>query len=304
MTNKVYDIVADQIINALDNNVVPWRRPWALRGGDIARNRWNKPYRGINVFLLSMEKMLKGYSSNFWMTYNQVEKLGGRVREGEKSTFVIFWKLFEVESKNEMNETTKKRIPVLRYFRVFNLDQTHDVKLTRAMKAESEPQPEGIEFNPLDDAEAIMSTYLAREDAPRFVEGGNVASYQPKTDVVTVPRREQFSTPEEYYSTVFHEFSHSTGHTDRVGRKGIMEFDHFGSGQYGEEEFVAELTAAFGCADAGIDNTRDNSVAYIQGWSAKIKADKQIVVKAAAAAQKAWDFISDYQYEANNEDDD
>lgn len=297
MSNKVYQIVTDEIVAMLDKGIVPWRRGWTVRGSSIARNAWDKPYRGINVFILAFERAVKGYKSNTWMTFKQIQKVGGSVIEGSKSTVVIFWTLFEVEDRS--SKTGKKRVPVLRYFRVFNLDQTTGVKLTKKQKAqlEAEDQLLNPEFNPYDDAEAIIGTYLASDNAPAFVEGGSQPAYSPSRDTVTLPVRSDFVGADEYYATAFHEFIHSTGIKSRLNRQGVETYDHFGSQSYAKEELVAELGSAFLCAEVGIDNTRENSAAYISGWKRRLSDDPTLIVSAASQAQKAAEYIMGTTFE-------
>jgi antirestriction protein ArdC len=284
--------ITDNIIAMLDKGTVPWRMAWKRRGQSIPLNAWNRPYRGVNVFILAFTAQAMGYRSRYWMTFNQAQKAGGRVRAGEKGTLVVFWTLFEVEDKT--SKTGKKRIPILRPFTVFNLDQTHDVKLTKRQAADlAESEADGItheEFN--DDAEAIISTYLAMDGAPSYNEdGSDRAFYSPAQDAITVPARSQYENLNEFYATVNHEFVHSTGHESRLKREGVMGFDHFGSGTYAAEELVAEFGAAFLNAEAGVVNTLENSAAYIASWKRKLQDDPTLLVKAAGKAQKAVDFI-------------
>jgi len=306
--SKVAAIVTEQIIAALDAGVVPCRRPWSLRGLDIARNAWGKPYRGINVWLLAASRMANGFASNTWLTFRQVGEQGGTVRPGAKSTLVVFWK---VGQETVDPETGKKKRPfILRYFNVFNLDQTHGVVLTKAQQRVEDQRVNGsgIETNPIDDAEAIVASYFVRDDAPELREGSDRAFYVPATDVITVPARDQYeyvSVPAtdgaaddidaivgpEFYSTLFHEIGHSTGHAKRLNREGITGFDHFGSGQYAAEELVAEFTSAFLCAEAGIDNTLPNSAAYIANWKSRLADDPNLLVRAAGKAQRAADYV-------------
>jgi antirestriction protein ArdC len=296
MSNKVAEIVTENIVKMLDEGVVPWRRPWRVNGGDIAINAWGKPYRGINVFLLAVSKMSQGFQSNVWLTFNQVSKQGGKVREGAKGTMVVFWKVGQetITTDPDTGKVKKSRPFMLRYFSVFNLEQTHDVTLTGVQKRAEERRtaPVTTNLNPFDDAEVIIGTYLAQDDAPKFVnEGSDRAFYSPVFDHIVVPALSQYNDAGEYYSTVFHEFTHSTGHVNRLARKGVEGFDHFGSEQYAAEELVAEMGAAFLCAEAGIDNTLANSAAYIANWRQKLTDDPGLIVKAAGQAQKAADFI-------------
>lgn len=279
----VYQIVTDRITEALEKGTVPWHKPWA--GGD-AGGPCNlvskKHYRGVNPFLLAM----RGYGSPYWMTYKQAQAKGGNVRKGEKGTPVIFWKWLE---KIDEKTGKKKRIPLLRYYTVFNVEQTDGVEF---------PKPEEIvvkEFKPIESAEKIADSYPG---APTVEHKQQRAFYRQDTDAVNMPKRETFETPEEYYSVLFHEFTHSTGHASRLDRETLVDMAAFGSTNYSKEELVAEMGAAMLCGVAGIENrTVDNSAAYIQGWIDKLRGDSKLLVRAAAQAQKAADHVRGIKFE-------
>jgi antirestriction protein ArdC len=170
---------------------------------------------------------------------------------------------------------------MLRYYRVFNLDQVSGIK-----KPALENMPA---FESIKEAEAIAAKY---QEEIEVTHGGSRAYYQPSSDSIRMPDRETFDGSAEYYSTLFHEFTHSTGHKSRLNRAGITETHFFGDEIYSKEELVAEMGAAMLCGVIGIENkTIKNSASYIQSWLAKLKDDKKLVIHAAAAAQKAADFI-------------
>jgi antirestriction protein ArdC len=292
MTDKisVYEIVTNQIVKLLDAGTVPWRKPWAAAG--MPRNLTSgKPYRGVNVFLLATAAMEAGYSSPYWMSYKQAQEHGGNVKKGEKSTIVIFWK--KLISK-ELDEDGKPKIFFMaRYYRVFNLEQTEGVKIPKGRAID---QPREIK-DPIAEAEAIIASY---PNAPEMIDGGAVAVYDWATDVITSPKMDDHFTAEEYYSTKFHEMGHSTGHKSRLKRP--IE-NAFGSHAYGREELVAEMTAAFLLAEAGINApTIENNAAYLASWIRTIKEDTQAVIKAASQAQRAADHILGRTFEDQQEE--
>lgn len=294
---KVYEIITERIVALLDRGVIPWRKTWNAGGeADWPVNITGRKYRGINIWLLWAAKELGGYESNVWLTYKQAQKHGGKVRAGEKGTPVVFWKRILVD--DEANPGEKKWIPLLRYFTAFNLDQTDDVRLPK--KFETQPKPSN--FDPIDAAESIVdgmpNAPTIRRNAP-----SDRAYYSPALDTVTVPMPEQFGEAAEFYATLFHELGHSTGHEDRVGRPGIGEFDHFGSDKYAREELVAEMTAAYLLATAGLDApTIENSAAYIASWKSRLAEDPRTIVVAAAQAQKAADYILGVTFETDADD--
>lgn len=278
---KVYDVINSRIMELLEQGTVPWRKPWNAVSNMPKNLISRKDYRGLNVFLLSCMP----YSSPYWLTFKQVQDRGGYVRKGEKSTPVVFWKWIDKKDADTQDDEitgTKGKVPLLRYYSVFNLDQVEGIKA---------PEPKVViaEFNPIQKAEEIIATMPLRPDI-RY--GGNRAYYSPSNDYIQLPHRHTFQSPEEYYSTAFHELSHATGHSSRVGRKSILEPSYFGSHEYSKEELIAEMGAAFLCGHTGIENrTIGNSAAYIQGWLRKLKDDRTLLIHAAAQAQKAADFI-------------
>jgi antirestriction protein ArdC len=306
-------MVTDNIIAMLDKSIVPWCKPWRSRGQDIPKNTWGRPYRGINVFILAMQSMAKGYKSSHWLTFKQVGERGGKVNEGEKSTLVVFWKKLTVPNTdpngNVIAGKPTKNIMLLRYFLVFNLDQTSGVKMTKNMEKEyaviDSLDENGVQEQEMnDDAEAIIGTYLSMDGAPSWSDGSaQGAYYSPAKDAIAVPDRATFTDGNGWYATNFHEMGHSTGIAKRCNRKGVDVFDHFGSEKYANEELVAEMTSAFLCAEAGVDNTVENSVAYIQSWRKRLSDDPTLIVKAAGQAQKAADYIlgTTFEQEKNDE---
>lgn len=269
----VYQIVTDRVIEALEQGTVPWRKPWGTSG--LPSNLVSrKPYRGINAFLLA----LSPYNSPFWLSYKQAQGLGGCVKKGEKGRPVVFWNW--VERKNE--ETGKiEKIPFLRYYTVFNAEQCEGIDAPAGESRKGE-------FSPIEEAETVYSGFRNR---PLLGHGGNAAFYVPAEDRVQMPPKEAFDTPENYYHTLFHELTHSTGHESRLKRPGIAEVSRFGSEVYAKEELVAEMGAAFISGFVGIQSTLPQTASYVQGWLKALKDDRKLVVQAAAQAQKAVDLI-------------
>jgi antirestriction protein ArdC len=271
---KVYDIINQRITDLLEQGTIPWHKPWNASTNYPKNLVSKKEYRGINIFILASSP----YSSPYWMTFKQVQDKGGHVIKGEKSMPVIFWKWLDRKD----DDPVTGKIPMLRYYNVFNLEQTEGI---------TAPVPEESinDHQPLPLPEHIFKNMPQR---PELKFGGNRAYYSPSLDYVQLPHLSTFDTPEEYYSTLFHEITHATGHQSRVGRKSILEPSYFGSHSYSKEELVAEMGAAFLSGYCGIENvTIENSAAYIQGWLKALKNDKTLLIHAAAQAQKAADFI-------------
>lgn len=281
----VYRIVTEKIINLLEQGVVPWRRPWTSTG--LPRNLVSKkPHRGINHFLLSASK----YVSPFWLTMRQANQVGGHVRRGEESSIVVFWKVEDLKQSSENLDTEEsndkdRRRFLLRYYRVFNLEQC---ELPQAV-LDKLPKVDTQEHTPISACAEIVG---CMPNAPEIQHGGSKAFYSALNDRVTLPPPELFTSAEEYYATGFHELIHSTGHQKRLARASILEAAPFGSRTYSVEELVAEMGAAYLCAESGISPAViENQAAYVSGWLKKLRDDRKLVVRAAAHAQHAADYV-------------
>lgn len=272
---SVYEIVTAQILDQLESGVVPWRRPWTTAAPCNLISQ--KEYRGINVFMLSAS----GFPSRYWLTFAQAVKLGGHVKKGEHGHIVVFWNIGEEKINAKTGKMQKPFL--LRYYRVFNLAQTEGIahKLGIA-EASAKPVP---------DIAACESLVAAMPNAPAIVPSDR-AWYRPSTDQVGMPSKSLFVSSEAYYSTVFHELVHSTGHVSRVGREGIEQLNSFGSELYSREELVAEMGSAMLCGVTGIaPAVIENSAAYLRSWISALKGDSKLLVTAASQAQKAADYI-------------
>lgn len=273
---NVYEVITSRMLELLDKGTVPWRKPWTA-GGYPKSLTTGKDYRGVNVWLLHAA----GFESPFWITYKAAQEQGGTVRKGEKGWPVVFWKFREAEETAE-GEKGESKAPILRYYTVFNLAQCDGVKAP-AMATPDRPH------TPIESAEALIRSCVAR---PQIQMGHAQASYSPSLDVVRMPNPERFGTAEDYYHTMYHELTHSTGHKDRLARKGIIDDVRFGSTTYSQEELVAEMGASYLMGHAGLESaTIDNAAAYIAGWRKKLTEDARCVVMAAAQAQKAVDYM-------------
>jgi antirestriction protein ArdC len=203
MSSKVYDIVTNHVLAQLEKGQIPWRKPWGLKPGMYPINATNnKPYKGINAWMLGMTS----YSGTRWLTYKQAQERGGHVRKGEKAMPVIFWKVQTVEEEKN-GEIKEKNIPILRYYSVFNVEQCDGLNLPAL--ANNAPT-----FEPIERAESIIDGMP--HQPPVGHDGGDRAYYRPLTDSIHLPPKSAFDSADEYYSTLFHELSHSTGHSSRL----------------------------------------------------------------------------------------
>ena len=283
--SQVFQYVTEKIIEAVERDgLLPWQKPWKCSSA-CAKSYAGQQYRGVNALLT----VLSGRPGP-WITYNQARAQGGTVKKGEKGTMITFYKVTEYPNKKDASKTDK--VPLFRYFTVFSLEQTEGVKDPSWLaKEKAQVSPEGapLPLTPIQSAESIWGSY---SDKPEVTDGGQGAWYCPATDKIGMPARDTFKTPEGFYTTLFHEGVHSTGAASRTGRT-IGETKRFGSADYSREELVAEIGAAFLCAEAGIANERtiENSAAYVKNWLERLKADNRLIVQAASAAQKAVDHI-------------
>jgi len=280
ISDKVYKKIADSILEKIQEGNLPWNKPWNGGEGAAINIATNHSFRGFNAFYLSF--MGEKYSTCRFMTYNQAKTLGGQVRKGEHG--YIGFKPMTLKSKTRKDENGNPAMFVT-YSAVtyFNVDQIDGLP-EKYYKLE---ETEAREFNKIEECEKIVSSMPSK---PEVKHEEQRAYYNPRLDCVNMPKPETFNSDEEYYSTLFHELGHSTGHETRINRS--LKEGFFGNHAYSEEELVAEFTASFLCGTAGIEKgIIDNSAAYIQGWHKRISDDLTILIKAANKAQKAADFI-------------
>jgi len=294
--SKAYTSITSRILGMLAQGRIPWRRPWkAFRASGMQdpRNISGNSYRGANWFLLGM----LGFPHPIFLTYRQAQSMGGHIRKGERGFPVVFWKMLEVTEELATDaDQVGEKIPFAKTYTVFNLEQCEGLSLVLP-----EPTPLPVAFDPIQSAEAIWE---GMPQPPALAYGGDRACYSPSLDQIKLPPRAAFQTAEGFYETWFHEIGHATGHTSRLARKELMSGSHFGNRDYSIEELVAELCAAFLCAEAGIDQAvLENQTAYLQGWMEKLQKEPNAFVTAAARAQKAADFILDRRFCATSDED-
>ena len=276
---SVNQIITDRIIQQIKSTeTLPWSKPWtawSFKGKTApAFNVRGSVYRGMNSLLLSWLP----YEYPIYGSYKQIQALGGQVRKGEKSHLATFFKMIEKKDGEE-----KKMIPLIRYYNVFNIAQCDGLE-------GKIPDLEPAGGCGIPDAEKIVKGY---QNGPKIIEkAGGRACYYPSLDKVEMPLRGQFASESEFYSTLFHELTHSTGHGDRLNRNTLTGRHRFGSKEYGREELIAELGASFLCGMAGIEKVGDNNAAYLASWLKTIQEDVNLLGWASAKAQKAFDFIT------------
>lgn len=276
MKRDLYETVTNSIVTKLENGVLPWVRGWNA-GTSMPMNAVsNRPYSGINI-LLFWTSADRGYSTPRYITYNQANEAGGHVRKGEHGAKVYYFKQLEIAQ--EGSEETK-RIPMLREYTVFNVDQCDD--LPDAIKRGKDAG----RINP-DNRETLADEFIQATQAD-FREGTGCPCYVPSKDFIAMPAFADFHSQPQFYAVAFHELVHWSGHKSRLDRDLKSRFD---KQSYAMEELVAELGAAFLCAEFGFDNSTDNHVAYLASWLDVLKHDKRAIFTAASKAQKAADYL-------------
>lgn len=288
--NEVVDEVNNLILEQMAKGRVPWKCPWSP-GDDCARNVISKKgYRGANYWILAMVSQAAGYSRPWFLTFKQAKELKGNVRKGEKSVPVLFWSVVlstKDDSGNKLPEGQKgKAIPCLKYYRVFNVDQVEGIDWREVLP----PIKEFDAWDPDQKAESIIDSMPQK---PIVSHSGSRACYMPATDKVVIPERSRFDQSEAYYSTMFHELAHATGHQSRLNRPGIVKVAAFGTETYSREELCAELASSYLLRHCGQFSGEElkQSASYIAGWSEYIKSDPRAFVVAAGHAHKAAEFI-------------
>lgn len=269
----LYQEVTDRIVAALEAGTVPWVRPWGGAEPGLPRNgATGRAYSGINVPLLWLTATEQGYASNEWYTYNQARLLGGQVREGEKATLITFWKDLEVKRAGPTGEQLTEKIPMLRHWTVFN-------------RAQIDGLP------PIEAANVILPEYERHRAAETVVERlgvpGTRAAYKQDVDAIRMPAINAFRSGEAYYGTLLHEAVHATGAPSRLHRPLDSQF---GTPDYAREELVAEMGAAFACAELGIKGDLQHPE-YLANWLKVLKEDKKAIFKAASQARQAVEFL-------------
>lgn len=269
-------MVTDRIIEQLEQGCIPWQRPWTGVQSDAYNIVSKRPYSLLNQMLLK--------HTGSYGTFKQWQELGGHIRKGEHSEIVVFWKIQPIEEIKEDGTKTIKQIPLLRYYNVFHISQVDGVEVK---------EKPIVYIEPIEESERIKEEYKTREHIEIREIVSNKAFYSPSGDYIQVPCKEQYTAIEEFYSTLFHEMVHSTGHKTRLDRLETGSNAHFGSETYSKEELTAELGSASLLNMLGIETPKTfrNSSAYIQSWLQVLRNDCKFIVSASSKAEKAVNYI-------------
>lgn len=282
----VYTMVTERIIEQLKQGYIPWKKPWANCLNGTFNRISRKPYSLLNQLLLR-------YGGEY-ATFKQWEQIGGRIKKGEKAEIVVFWKMQDVQEREE-GELVIKSVPILRYYNVFHISQVDNVLPL--------PKTEEFDTKPIQRAELVLRDYIEREQITLSVEASDRAFYRSSDDSITIPAITQFEQAEEYYSTAFHECGHSTMKATRCNRECENRSAFFGTEDYSKEELIAEITSAAILHSMGLETpeTFQNSAAYIQNWLKVLKNDRRFIVSASGKAEKAAKYILNIKEEKEND---
>ncbi len=282
---NIYQEVTEYILEALEKGVGPWICPYEVARGPHRNALTGRPYRGINILLLNVACWTRGFRNPLWLTYREARRLGGYVKRGERATSVIFWKIIEVEERDPLGQpvidaqTGKpriKKVPFARWYYVFNIEQCEGLKIFFKRHEEKE--------DPLETEDLLKKFHAIPE-----IRQGSIPAYYPLLDVIEMPPKGAFESPEHYWGTFLHELTHWTGHPSRLNRK--LEENRFGDQTYAFEELVAEMGSAFLGAHAGLPIRKLRHPEYIQNWLEVLQRDTKAIFTASRLAQEACDWL-------------
>ena len=282
MSNKIFKLITEEIIDSLNHNIVPWFNPWEYEYPH--QNLFTaRQYTGINAFILNAKSIKHDYQYPFWATMHQFNTMGGMVRRGSKATRVLYYK-------------KKKNHWAAFYHRVFNIDQIDGLEF----------EPIKPKTKPIEEIEKFLTEYYTAMPKVEFLESAVAPKYLIAQDTIVMPPKERFTSLYEYYSAFFHEIAHSTGKASRMGR-----LEKTSEGDFSvttlkirddlevnplliKEEIICEIVSCLLCSFFGIfPQTKQNQKAYIRTWLNYLKKNDQFIIKAASEANNIFKFIKD-----------
>ncbi|RJE82005.1 ArdC family protein [Paracoccus onubensis] len=275
--------VTDTIIAQIEAGTPPWRKPWTgdLSGASFPLRHNGETYNGINILMLWATAHQRGYNSARWMTFKQAVELGGSVRKGEKAAKSVFYGAIEREDEEAEGEEHKRRIRFAKVNNVFNADQIDGLPEEYYIRPEP-PRDLGTQADP------ELEAFFARTGAEIITSEEPRAYYHPVKDHIHMPPIASFYNAAGYYGTLAHELTHWACGPARLA----TQRTHASRKEYAFDELVAEIGACFLAVQLGVEPQFDQSAAYVEGWLEAMKADREMIFKAAAEAQKAVDFIN------------
>lgn len=302
----IRDEMATAILEAIEKNPKEWERGWtAIDITTPLNGKSGKAYKGFNSLYLYFMQVKKKYNDPRWVTFNQAKDLGASVKKGEKSSPILFYQLYDKNTKKEYNPLTVRDMSddekrdymqnnvrrILKYSTVFNAEQCENFPERRADELPRMSEEERARQN------ALIEQVIANSAAPIYYDGGNRAYYSPGRDSIHLPKIEAFHTMQDYYATALHEIAHSTGHESRLNRFGTAN----DVGSYAIEELRAELASTFMQRELGISISGahfENHAAYLNSWLNAVKNDKQLFYNAVRDAERISDYVAEHYLNA------
>ena len=275
--NKVLNAVVDQIIERCEaKGIAPWQVPH-ITNQDSMNLEYKNPYTGINRWAT----VLAGFNSPYWVTANQVKKLGGHIKKGQKHTKIIKMALIEKKRKNDKGEEEvyARWVQPVRYYRIFNVEQTEGVSVEKYVDTK---------IKNIQPCDTVVVNY---QDKPKIVFDSLKPVYDMDSDTIHMPKDTAFKSSEWFYNSLFRELASSTGHPDRLNRRTQIQKSS-NAVTHGKEELVIEITSAMISNHCGIlEKTIDNSTSYVKGWLDALKANPRMLLSSAGMAEKAFKHI-------------
>jgi antirestriction protein ArdC len=272
-----YQEVTDEIVAALEQGIIPWRRTWDQGACGMPMNlTTGRFYRGINRLVLGLAQAVRFGDDPRWCSYRQAQARGWQVREGERGTAIVFYKPIP-KSGEDRADGTVRFFPLMRFSTVFHASQIDGVPEYNAPELGSVAwqTPEAIDT-------------IIQNSGMDLRYGGGQAMYCPASDHIQMPPREAFESPEAFAETAIHEAGHWSANQRRLA---ISDGGYFGSREYAAEELRVEIAANFVCSTLGIDPDISNTAAYLSSWLEKLRNDNREIFRAAADAQKIADYL-------------
>ncbi len=278
---NVPEIVTNLVIEGLKQGKIAWHKTW-VTNGNLKNFISNHQYTGINTLLLNLNMMSSKWNYPLFASFKQITEKGYKINDGAKGNLVVFTKNVSFTKASTNNdgeeELTEKTLHLLRYYYVFNIEQTN-APIDKFVTLDK------TEIVPIDKAESLLNSLN-----PHIVYGTDEACYSPRLDIINLPSINQFKKANEFYNVAFHELTHWTGHETRLNR---IDIARYGSDKYAKEELIAEIGSNMACFECGLESSlTNNSQAYINGWLSVLKNDSKFIISAASQAQKAFNFMT------------
>lgn len=290
MKNQIlFEEITNRVIQKLEEGVIPWKRQWGFI--EPAQNHFTEHiYRGVNSLLIFCED----FSTPYFATFKQIKANGGALKKGTKATKVYYFGYLYFDGEDKISEKAFfslpkaqqeniRKVSYLKSMSVFNMQDVTGIEV----------KPSTNIINPENDTNEECHAFIDQlKDRPKIEFGGDQAYYMPSLDKIQMPEISSFTNSTAFYSVLFHELTHSSGHEKRLNRDGLTKMAAFGSPVYSKEELIAELGACFFNNFFGLEcaDLIENSAAYCQHWIAKLKGDCSLLMKASGEASKGFNF--------------